>query len=173
MDMDDDSGMTMSMTFSSWGTYKVSILFSSWEVSSKWEFTLSCFAIILATIIYHAVRYLIYILEDFMYLKTRQGSSIIDRTEYTKVGEPNLDDERVTATDMSDASVHLSAARYLLLRAVHSVLSGLNYGLALMLMLVAMTYNPTLFLMLMIGYALGDFIFFAKIRDRSQGGECH
>ncbi len=60
-----------------------------------------------------------------------------------------------------------------LLRLLHSLVSALSYGLALMLMLVAMTYNPSLFLSLVVGYGLGDFLFFTLIRDRMNFVECH
>ena len=43
-------------------------------------------------------------------------------------------------------------------KAIHGLLGGLKYGLSLMLMLVAMSYNPSLFLALMIGYFAGDFM---------------
>lgn len=56
-------------------------------------------------------------------------------------------------------------------RLIHAVLSGLNYGLALLLMLVAMTYNPSLFLALVVGYALGDFVFFSRTKNSVY--ECH
>ena len=42
---------------------------------------------------------------------------------------------------------------------LYSTSSGINYGLTLMLMLVSMTYNPVLFVSLMIGYGIGEGIF--------------
>jgi hypothetical protein len=65
------------------------------------------------------------------------------------------------------------AGRYLLLRLLHSVLSGFNYGLALLLMLIAMTYNPSLLIALIVGYIIGDFIFFARMRPQSSSVDCH
>jgi hypothetical protein len=50
----------------------------------------------------------------------------------------------------------------LILRATHAGLSGLSYMWSLLLMLVAMTYNPGLFVALVLGYALGDFLFFGR-----------
>ena len=67
----------------------------------------------------------------------------------------------------------IEASRYLLLRLLHSIFSGLNYGMALMLMLVAMTFNPSLFLALVIGYSIGDFVFFVKMRPQSSMSDCH
>ena len=65
------------------------------------------------------------------------------------------------------------ASRYFLLRLLHSILSGLNYGMALMLMLVAMTFNPSLFLALVIGFSIGDFVFFVRMRPQSSISDCH
>ncbi|RYG93529.1 copper transporter family protein [archaeon] len=47
--------------------------------------------------------------------------------------------------------------------------------MALMLMLVAMTYNPSLFLALVVGYFVGSF-FFYRHRDllaQDDAGGCH
>ena len=46
------------------------------------------------------------------------------------------------------------------LRIVHSVLGAIHYGLSLLLMLVAMTFNSALFVALIIGYLIGDYIFY-------------
>ena len=72
-----------------------------------------------------------------------------------------------------ETDVHNEASRYFLLRLLHSILSGLNYGMALMLMLVAMTFNPLLFLALVIGFSIGDFVFFVKMRPQSSLSDCH
>lgn len=66
-----------------------------------------------------------------------------------------------------------SPAQYMMLRILHAVLSGLNYGVALLLMLVAMTFNPSLFVALMFGYGVGDFIFFTWTRPSSVAQDCH
>ena len=42
---------------------------------------------------------------------------------------------------------------------LHGLLTATKYGLSLILMLVAMTYNPTLFIALFVGYWVGDFVF--------------
>jgi len=49
--------------------------------------------------------------------------------------------------------------KLLILRLKHAGLNGLIYALALLLMLVGMTYNPNLFLSLTLGYITGDFFF--------------
>ena len=59
-----------------------------------------------------------------------------------------------------------------ILRLLHAILGGMSYGLAMLLMLVAMTYNPSLFLALVIGYTVGDFIFF-RLSGSSPDSGCH
>lgn len=44
----------------------------------------------------------------------------------------------------------------------HALIVSFNYGLSLMLMLVAMTYNPSLFVALVFGWGLGDFFFYRR-----------
>ena len=81
-------------------------------------------------------------------------------------GEPS-------SSNLENTDQENEASRYLLLRLLHSILSGCNYGVALMLMLIAMTFNPSLFLALVIGYSVGDFIFFARMRPQSSISDCH
>jgi Ctr copper transporter family len=50
-------------------------------------------------------------------------------------------------------------ARSKLKRARYAVISAGCYTLALLLMLIAMTYNSGLFIMLVLGYGIGDYLF--------------
>eukprot|EP01035_Chromulina_nebulosa_P022251 gene22251-28822_t len=45
------------------------------------------------------------------------------------------------------------------MKAIKSLVSAVKYGLSVMLMLVAMTFNPSLFLALFVGYWVGDMMF--------------
>lgn len=61
--------------------------------------------------------------------------------------------------DSSDENLNFTRPRgWLMVKLLHSFMSSLKYGLGLMLMLIAMTFNPSLFLALMIGYLIGDYI---------------
>ena len=75
--------------------------------------------------------------------------------------------------DKGDKGLDSEISRYLVLRVLHSVMAGVNYGIALLLMLIAMTFNPALFLALVVGYTIGDFVFFARMRPLSSAGDCH
>jgi len=77
-----------------------------------------------------------------------------------------------TSSKRIQKTIGMSPWRYFWFRILHSILSGLNYGIALILMLIAMTYNPSLFLALIVGYSVGDFIFFSQMRP-TNFSECH
>jgi hypothetical protein len=93
-------------------------------------------------------------------------------SEQFRKGYQAAHDDEEEKLDPKNKIVSLSPWRYFWFRVLHAVLSGLNYGLALLLMLIAMTYNPSLFMALIVGYSFGDFIFFAQMRPASLS-ECH
>lgn len=65
-------------------------------------------------------------------------------------------------------------ARSKLKRARYAVISAGCYTLALLLMLIAMTYNSGLFIMLVLGYGIGDYLF-VDIGQQAglQADHCH
>ena len=128
----------------------------------------SWIAVFFFTIIYHAIRYFIYTVEDFMDPNPRINP--LTAEQYHKGYQAALDEEE--KLDHNNKTVTLSPWRYFWFRVLHALLSGLNYGLALLLMLIAMTYNPSLFIALIVGYSFGDFLFFAQMRPANLS-ECH
>ena len=201
MVMDDDSGSMngMATSFLPWATYKGTILFDFWKVETQWEFALTWFAIVGLAVIYHAIRFLIYTLEEYMYKPLSASSTTTTATAASssnsssasggasardQEGYQQLPDDKDAETPLAPDQPRgppapmqtmeaAAPSHYMLLRALHALASGFNYGVALLLMLVAMTYNPSLFLALMFGYALGDFIFFSWTRPASVAQDCH
>jgi hypothetical protein len=210
MVMDDGGGSMdgMATSFLPWETYKGTILFDFWKVETKWEFALTWFAIVALAVIYHAIRFLIYTLEEYMYKPVHAsgsgstggaggssssssssssgggggggGSAMVGQEGYQRLPDdkdPELgvspDPTRGGGAAPTGSMESTAPSQYMLLRALHALISGFNYGVALLLMLVAMTYNPSLFLALMFGYALGDFIFFSWTRPASVAQDCH
>ena len=152
MDMDDmdmgNMGMEMVMTFGDWKDYKLKLLFSDWDIKEKWQFALSWIAVMLAVVLYHALKYYEGKLEEHMLQILKNNAAEIEH-------EQNIKQILMGATAPS-AKPH-QTPYFLRLRVMHSLVAGIGYGVALMLMLVAMTYNPSLFVALMVGWVLGDF----------------
>ena len=147
-----DSMNGMQMTFSSLGEYRVTLLFNWWKVDTPLEFFIAWVLVCSASILFHAVRYANQIVESTM-LGDKRNFSIFgsqeDNTESSIFGVSSSRKYRKTHSS-PDSN----------LRAVHSLIAAFNYGLSLMLMLVAMTFNSALFVALIFGYLIGDYLFF-------------
>jgi hypothetical protein len=193
--MDDD--MSMATTFSSWSDYKTKILFSMWMVDTWVEYLISCVVVAFLVIFYHANRYLLYMVEEKMNgggrVRPRKvlsdGASaapaIRNGGQYQSMdSEENCckDDRTSSSSSLLQNNRNDSVSKntddamtdgmYLLLRVSHALISGGNYGLSLLLMMISMTFVPGIFLSLIIGYVLGDMIFYVKIKELTYE-ECH
>ncbi|RYY86040.1 copper transporter family protein, partial [archaeon] len=93
--------------------YKLKLLFESWDIQEKWQFALSWFTVVLAVVVYHALRYCIVMVEkNIVGYRTSQKNSDKDTTSLT------------SPFSFSDSTM-------LKHRFVHSFLSALNYGVTL------------------------------------------
>jgi hypothetical protein len=146
MSMGDMSMGSMYMTFQSWDTYKVTVVFDSWDIEDKWQYVLSFIAIVVAAAFYHVLRY---------------AGDRLKRHTFTSYSKLN---QSLIPSTKSQRSIF----QY---RLLHAVLAGFTYCYALLLMLVAMTYNPGLFLALGVGYGIGDFFALTPPTD-SDNVEC-
>jgi hypothetical protein len=52
---------------------------------------------------------------------------------------------------------------------INGIIACLKFGLSLLLMLVAMEFNPSLFLALVVGYLIGDYVFYDFNLDIEMG----
>ena len=166
MDMPMEMNMYMVMSFKDWDEYEGEILFRKWNPSNRGEFAASWFAIFLSTIFWHFLKFQLAKIEmEMQSARSNSGSSI----EKGDMGMSNIH------TSLVNDTFDVYKGVVLTLRIKHAVLNGLSYGWALLLMLVAMTYNPSLFLALVFGYMFGDF-FFAHNTLRSNAmkdKDCH
>ena len=174
------------MTFGSFKDYQLKLLWESWDIQEEWQFALSWLAVFLAVILYHALHFVIYSLEAVM----REEKKINDTDVVPRKGSDGDIEMGDHSTDKLTGSCStekngLSDNKSLIqtmnimgffdslkIRAAHALLGGISYGLAMLLMLVAMTYNPSLLLALIFGYAIGDFIFF-RLSGSSPDSGCH
>lgn len=141
------------MTFSDFDEYKVKILFDDWNVTEKWQFVLSWFAIVLATIIYHWMKYITRWLNytmDQLEMKIGRQSMTAAITGVAALSSDSTS-EPVNEQEVNSHLMKLHIAR--------AFWNALEYGWALLLMLVAMTYNSSLFVALIVGYFFGELIF--------------
>ena len=171
--------MSMVMTFGKWSDYKLQLLFTSWDIKTKGQFIATWLFVVFGVVCWHGLKYL---LTTFVEGSIRHHvMNTKTDTEYAKSGSP----QGLTVSTKSDSSRLLllegktstTWKRLLILRVVHAFIAACIYGLTLLLMLVSMTYNCGLFLALVVGYFLGDLLFFMLGLHNSyaniQGHECH
>lgn len=133
-----EDNMNMYMTFHGWKEYKLKIVFEGWNVTQLYQFILSCIAIILITILYKYIKYVIHNLE--------KQNSYIYKYNFNKLDNRN------------NELVKIKLNKKIKLTCIKT----LNYGLSLMLILFSITYNPYIFSSLILGYGIGDFIFYIE-----------
>ena len=115
-DDDDSMSSSMSMTFSTWSTYQIQILFSSWDISTKWQYVLSWFTVVLAVIVYHAMRYWVMGVEAELKLLLLADSPSSNRPLMASIDNDGRGGSGTNTT------------KILQLRLFHSLLSCLTYG---------------------------------------------
>lgn len=174
---------SMSMTFGSFGDYRTSIWFSAWTTSTPAEFAFAWFMVVLLVIGYHFLRYYTTVVEDKIVEMNGMLAFADDIEEAAPLteGVPAVR-RRGRSTDGSSGKhgVVLALREKMKWRVIHALISATTYGvscpsnaifvlevltmmfsqLGLLLMLVAMTYNVLLFVALVVGYGIGDAIFF-------------
>ena len=174
---DPDSGvaamepmsMSMQMTFGSFRDYQLQLLWSSWDIKEEWQFAVSWVIVFLAVVFYHGLHYVIFSLEAAMRIN---GFKSIDGGDGDiELGSTQQSLYSVLATSVGSAHL-IKTTNSRKLRFIHALLAGVRYALALLLMLVAMTYNPGLFMALILGYIAGDFIFYWLSGNAPDSG-CH
>jgi hypothetical protein len=121
-------GMSMEMIFSDWSSYKLTLLLSSWTITTPWQFFLTWVAVFLATILLHAFRFAISAL-DCMIANTAKSNS----------GNKGIHDTGAVG-EVSTFQTSRRLARpngWIVLKLLHGLMMGCQYGLSLLLMLVS------------------------------------
>lgn len=149
MNMND---MSMAMTFGKMSQYKVKILFDDWNIKHQWQYVLSWLFVVLFAFLYHVVIKLKHTARRKLLspLHVVEDQKTPDDQEY---GIQGTKLPLVNSCRNKDTKIPIAC------RIILSLISGVVYAWALTLMLIAMTFNPGLFLAIIAGYTLGDFIF--------------
>ena len=140
----------MGSTFSDWNSYKIVLVFQGYDIETPWQFGLTCLAVALASMFLHYVECLVSTLRSSMI-----QTLVHQNTESSVIAGGHC------ANAMSPPTLHATAVRprgWRVIKLVSSILSGLKYIYYMLLMLVAMSFNPLLVLSLVVGYFVGDYL---------------
>lgn len=190
---------SMSMTFASFSTYKLQVIWGWWDVKTKGQYIATLLALAAAVVVHRwlvklEVAYVKKILAQatesgaasrgggggggvgggLSSINTTSTSANVELGESLLMGGGGAGAGRARFRGAAAKSVPLSK------RLVHAVFSGFLYAYALLLMLAAMTYNPGVFLALGAGYVVGEFCFSTTfdlvggggMAARGKGGAC-
>jgi len=154
MNMMHTSGNTtaaISMVFSSWDTYRLQLLFSSWKIETPWQFVLSWFAVAFSVIVWHFLECTIHSLDQGIVTFLVQTNPLPEGQEVEQLYK--LTQFRGTRPRAK------RPIGWLLMKIFRGFLQACKYTLSIFLMLVGMSFNPSLMLALFVGYWVGDIVF--------------
>lgn len=163
-DMPDDMDMgSMAMTFSNLGAYKVKILWGWWDVQTRWEFFFSACAVVMLCLLYHAVRRtqgrMLRELISAAKHPSAAPSEELGGLTSPLIGSHKSNNGAIASSSSSSGATGSRAGKGLRVKRLkYAATAAVGYALALLLMLIAMTYNSGLFLVLVFGYFLGEFL---------------
>ena len=165
----DMGGMSMQMTFGHVLDYKVTIVWDWWKVTTVTQYVFSwIFVVFLVVFLFIVKMRLITTVEEKMRLlqmnskehdsdhtKNNNSKNTANNDAESVVGEGTTTTRySLLGGDKDNASSSLKSVW--MLRLLHAFLSALGYALALLLMLISMTYNVGLCVALLCGYFLGE-----------------
>jgi hypothetical protein len=157
MNMTDDympMSMSMVMTFGKFTDYKLKLLFNEWDIQTVPQYIFTWFFVVFFVIFWFGLKYKTQTMVEDKLRKLL----ITPKVDKSDGAENTCDSTRQPLLGLMSST---TLKRVLILRVTHALMSAIIYGLALLLMLVAMTYNIGLFLALLLGYFLGDLLFFS------------
>lgn len=134
-------------TFSDWGSYQCHLLFNGWDINKQWQFTLTWFAVLATVVVIHLLECAILSMKTSM-LQILQAQNDTDEVDHTAT--------KFKSTAKTGRLIRPYG--WLVIKMVLSIISGIRYALFLMLMLVAMSFNTSLFIALLFGYLVGDYV---------------
>ena len=159
---------SMDSTFSDWNTYQVRLLFQGWDVRKRWQFALTWFLVVLAAMSLHYL--------ECAYLSMKSSMMQVLRKYTAALAEADCGVVMVLEETTDRAVRATRPHRWQRTKLCMGLLSGTRYAMTLFLMLTAMTFNPVLFVALVFGFFMGDYLccdFHVNMRmgvDNTPGG---
>lgn len=145
--------MTNIGTFTDWNVMQTHLLFRSYNIQEPYQFVLTWFMVMFAVVVNYIIRHVLITLDRAM----------ISALKSVKNGTPS--EQKAESDAYETVHVHGMDGVFVerpkgwqTLKLIHSTIAAFNYGLSLMLMLVAMTFIPSLFLALFIGGVVGEYV---------------
>ena len=137
--------------FDGFSDYQVKILFQGWYTLKIWQFAVSCVALFTLAVVYHLLRW------SRTYLDRQIRQSL------TRVTERYVAEETVRLVHTSTTPPKGRECHLIGLYVAWWVLTVVMNALYLLLSMANMTFNPWVFLSIVLGFSTGELSVHAKI----------
>lgn len=127
------------MYFTTWDQFQLHLLFLGWDIKQPWQFALTWFAVAFAVAMYHYLECIAFCMRKAM------GKTLIELEG--------------TVVNNADGFINRPSRPngWPTIKLMFGTLMGMKFCLGLFLMLIAMTFNPSLFLAIFVGYIVGQY----------------
>ncbi len=126
--------------FDNWTEYKIKILFSSWSTLEIWQFALTCLAFFTLSLSCHLLKWLVVFLKNEVY----------------KINMDRLNEKEENVRLMKNLSIPIKESNACCLTFSYFVASLFYYTTCLLVLMACMTFNPWIFVSIVLGYSVGD-----------------
>lgn len=133
----------MAMTFTGLTAYQLDLLFSSWTITTRGQFTIAWFLVCIAVMVYHLIRYLVTILEREMSNASESYPHETLQQGPRDALDPNAVNSVLTNSKAHSASISSATEHYnhsivhghghmrssrLVLKIMHALLTSFHFG---------------------------------------------
>lgn len=144
--------------FDGFAEYQVKILFQGWLTVTVWQFALSCIGLFSFSIVYHLLKWLRVRLEKSIRgVMHRMSDRYIAEETENLVKKNSIENGAGNSRERARELVGLYVALF--------VLSTVQTTLWLLLSMANMTFNPWVFMSIVLGYSIGDVAVHGKIAN--------
>lgn len=135
--------------FDSFSEYKIKILFQPWATDNVLHFALSCMGLMVFAGLYHLLRYGRLALEHSLYIAYMKSPEVYER---------HRTEERagLTSTEYHLAPLPTPKINACLVYSCLALVLFVKHAYGMLIVLAMMTFNPWVFLSVILGYTTGD-----------------
>lgn len=142
--------------FDSFGEYQIRILFSSWYTRTVWQFVSSCVGIFLFSMGVHFLKWW----KKTLYYR-------IYRAKWFELNCKNEEEQQILLNNKKYGPISSPPDRNTgWITLGYFTISLIQFGIVMFLAMILMTFNPWIFLSILLGHFTGELIVFSKIMEK-------
>lgn len=141
--------------FDSLSEYQIRILFSSWYTRTVWQFLSSCVAVFVFTMSFHLLKWW----KKTLYYRIYRSKWFDLNCKSEEEQQILLNTKKHLSSSPPDRNTCTITFGYFMISLVQS-------ALLMFLVMILMTFNPWIFISMLLGHFTGELIVFSKIIEK-------